>query len=136
MWKLPCYECRKILEKSAKSTRYAHIIVDEGQDLSMNAFRLLRALAGSEQSNDIFIVCDAYQRSYKNKAVLSKCGINIRGRSSYLKINYRTTEEIRKYAFSYIAQLTRAGIRTYEIKRNRLDDRSFDGVRVATMPSC
>ena len=33
----------------------------------------------------------------------------------------------------YIAQLTRAGVKTYEINRNKLDDRSFDGVRVATM---
>ena len=33
----------------------------------------------------------------------------------------------------YIAHLTRAGIKTYEIKRNKLDDRTFDGVRVATM---
>ena len=33
----------------------------------------------------------------------------------------------------YITQLIRAGFRTYEIKRNKLDDRSFDGVRVATM---
>ncbi len=200
------YECRKILEKSADNTHYVSIIVDEGQDLSMNAFRLLRALAGPEHPNDIFIVGDAHQRIYKNKAVMSKCGINIRGRSSYLTINYRTTEEIRKYAFGllkgipfddlddeyddgktcqslthgdvpgievfnsaaeemdfliaqikhliesgvepknicivarthrllddYIAQLTRAGIRTYEIKRSKLDDRSFDGVRLATM---
>lgn len=200
------YECRKILEKSAGSARYVSVIVDEGQDLSMNAFRLLRALAGDEHPNDIFIVGDAHQRIYKNKANLSKCGINVRGRSSYLKINYRTTEEIRKYAFGllkgipfddldeeyddgkvcqslthgdmprvevfrsaakeldfliaqlkqliengvelknicivarthrlledYIAQLTRAGVKTYEINRNKLDDRSFDGVRVATM---
>ena len=200
------YECRKILEKFAGSARYVSVIVDEGQDLSMNAFRLLRALAGVEHPNDIFIVGDAHQRIYKNKANLSKCGINIRGRSSYLKINYRTTEEIRKYAFGllkgisfddldeeyddgkvcqslthgdmpqveafrsaaeeldflvaqlkqlieysvelknicivarthrlledYIAQLTRAGVKTYEINRNKLDDRSFDGVRVATM---
>ena len=200
------YECRKILEKSAGRAPYVSVIVDEGQDLSMNAFRLLRALAGDEHPNDIFIVGDAHQRIYKNKANLSKCGINVRGRSSYLKINYRTTEEIRKYAFGllkgipfdnldeeyddgkvcqslthgdmprvevfrsaaeeldfliaqlkqlmengvelknicivarthrlledYIAQLTRAGVKTYEINRNKLDDRSFDGVRVATM---
>jgi superfamily I DNA/RNA helicase/mRNA-degrading endonuclease RelE of RelBE toxin-antitoxin system len=200
------YECRMILEKTIEAPRYASVIVDEGQDLGMNAFRLLRALAGPEHPNDLFIVGDAHQRIYKKKAVLSKCDINIRGRSSYLKINYRTTEEIRKYAFSllkgtsfddldedydhgrvcqslthgevpqpknfkdateefefimarlkqliedgvnpkniclvarthrllddYIAQLTRAGIKTYEIKRSKLDDRTFDGVRVATM---
>ena len=200
------YECRKILESSSERARYSSVIVDEGQDLSMNAFKLIRALAGEEHSNDIFIVGDSHQRIYKNKPVLSKGGINIRGRSSYLKINYRTTEEIRKYAFGllkgisfddldegyddgkvcqslthgdiprveifksaaeeiefilkelnhlvddgtslknicivarthhllddYIAQLNRAGIKNYEIKRNKLDDRNLDGVRVATM---
>src|SRR3546814_2089509 len=50
----------------------------------------------------MFIVGDAHQRIYKNKVTLSKCGINIRGRSSRLRINYRTTEEIRQYAFGLL----------------------------------
>lgn len=33
----------------------------------------------------------------------------------------------------YIALFIRAGIRSYAIKRNKVDDRSFDGLRVATM---
>ena len=45
---------------------------------------------------------DSHQRIYRNKAVLSKCGINVRGRSSYLRINYRTTEEIRRFAFGLL----------------------------------
>ena len=93
---LAVYECRKILEHRYKEGRYQHIIVDEGQDLSMSAYRLLRALAGEQHQNDIFIVGDAHQRIYKNKAVLSKCGVQVRGRSSYLRINNRTTDEIRK----------------------------------------
>ena len=96
------YECRLLIEKTSSETRYKHVIVDEGQDLSANAFRLLRSIAGEEHENDIFIVGDAHQRIYKNKAVLSKCGINIRGRSSVLRINYRTTEEIRKAAFALL----------------------------------
>lgn len=167
---------------------------------------MLRALAGEQHENDIFIVGDAHQRIYRNKAVLSKCGINIKGRSSYLRINYRTTEEIRKFAFAllngvsfddlddeydngkgvqslthgqkpevkecntpeeemtyiieriqalqaagvdqknicivarthklldnYIAGLQQAGIKSFEIKANKIDDRSFEGVRIATM---
>lgn len=96
------YECRLLIEKISSETRYKHVIVDEGQDLSANAFRLLRSIAGEEHENDIFIVGDAHQRIYKNKAALSKCGINIRGRSSVLRINYRTTEEIRKAAFALL----------------------------------
>lgn len=96
------YECRKILENKRLTGQYTSIIVDEGQDLSPSAYRLLRALAGDEHQNDIFIVGDSHQRIYRNKAVLSKCGINVRGRSSYLRINYRTTEEIRKFAFGLL----------------------------------
>lgn len=96
------YECRIILEKQFSAGRYEHIIVDEGQDLSPSAFRLIRALAGEPHQNDIFIVGDAHQRIYRNKAILSKCGINVRGRARKLRINYRTTEEIRKYAFGLL----------------------------------
>ena len=100
------YECRLLIEKEPSQKRYQHIVVDEGQDLSSNAFRLLRSIAGKEHQNDIFIVGDAHQRIYKNKAVLSKCGINIRGRSSVLRINYRTTEEIRKAAFALLNRIS------------------------------
>lgn len=96
------YECRIILEKQFSAGRYEHIIVDEGQDLSPSAFRLIRALAGEMHQNDIFVVGDAHQRIYRNKAILSKCGINVRGRARKLRINYRTTEEIRKYAFGLL----------------------------------
>ena len=97
------YECKTLLiQKNSARPRYKNIIVDEGQDLSDNAYRLIRALAGAEHEDDIFIVGDAHQRIYKNRAVLSRCGINIRGRSNTLKINYRTTEEIRKYAFALL----------------------------------
>jgi len=96
------YECRKVLSNQNKNTEYQYIIVDEAQDFSTNAFKLLRLIAGDEHENDMFIVGDSHQRIYNKKAVLSKCGINVRGRSSLLKINYRTTEEIRKYAFSLL----------------------------------
>ena len=96
------YECRIILEKQYTSDRYENIIVDEGQDLSPSAYRLIRSLAGEPHKNDIFIVGDAHQRIYRNKAILSKCGINVRGRARKLRINYRTTEEIRKYAFGLL----------------------------------
>ena len=200
------YECRLLAAKAPAESLYKHIIVDEGQDLSANALRLLRTIAGEEHDDDIFIVGDAHQRIYKNKASLSKCGINIRGRSSILRINYRTTEEIRRTAFAllkgisfddlddssdnddrcqslthgemprilyfktaneefdavlaeikkliasgfsvknicvvarthklledYIAQFTSNGIRLFEIKRSKSDDRSLDGIRIATM---
>ncbi|MCM8885068.1 MAG: AAA family ATPase [Candidatus Thiodiazotropha sp.] len=81
---------------------YSSIVIDEAQDMGTQAFHLLRAIV-SEMENDLFIVGDAHQRIYgRNKVVLSRCGINIRGRSRKLKINYRTTDEIRRWAVALL----------------------------------
>lgn len=98
--------CRELIARESVCETYPCIIVDEGQDFSTNAYSLIRSIAGKEHKNDIFIVGDAHQRIYRRKAVLSKCGINIKGRSSHLRINYRTTEEIRKFAYSILTGLT------------------------------
>ena len=91
-------ECCQLLKAQSSYHPYKSIVVDESQDFGMGAFRFLRALAGDEHENDLFIVGDAHQRIYRNKVTLSKCGISVRGRSSQLRINYRTTEEIRNWA--------------------------------------
>jgi len=60
---------------------YKAVVVDEVQDLSAQAFRLIRQIIpGGDQKNDIFIVGDAHQRIYRHKIVLGQCGINIKGR--------------------------------------------------------
>lgn len=89
---------KEIIENSNEQLPYTSIIVDEGQDFGDASYRLIRAIAGSEHVNDIFIVGDAHQKIYGKKVVLKNCGINTVGRSGILKINYRTTEEIRKFA--------------------------------------
>lgn len=91
-------ECAKLVGHAHPEGLYERIIVDEGQDFSAPAYRLVRALAGSEHQNDIFIVGDAHQRIYGRRTVLSQCGIRIVGRGSKLRINYRTTDEIRRCA--------------------------------------
>lgn len=94
-------DARSILTQNPGLLPYKSIVVDEGQDFGSQAYMLMREVV-SEGANDIFIVGDSHQRIYKNNASLSKCGINIRGRSSILKINYRTTEETRRWAFSLL----------------------------------
>ncbi|WP_418871495.1 UvrD-helicase domain-containing protein [Selenomonas bovis] len=198
-------ECRFLIDKQHE-TLYPYIVVDEGQDFSPIAMELIRSIAGEEHPNDIFIVGDSHQRIYRNKTVLSKCGIHVRGRSSILRINYRTTEETRAYAFAllegisfddldgealnrdecqslthgekpvvkyfhsankevkfiedqihslenrgvplkdicitarthnmldnYIKAFTECGFRCYELKKEKMDDRHQDGIRLATM---
>ena len=99
-------ECAQLMTAGPEVRLYTSVIVDEGQDFGPSAYRLLRAIAGSEHTNDLFIVGDAHQRIYKNKVTLSRCGINVRGRSGKLRMNYRTTEEIRHRAMNVLSGLS------------------------------
>jgi superfamily I DNA and RNA helicase len=65
------YECRLILEKNNQNPAYANVIVDEGQDFSSNAYRLLRSIAGDERANDLFYPSQNKIRTYYHKS--EKC---------------------------------------------------------------
>jgi len=93
---------RRFLEQRKPDLPYRAIVVDETQDLGMAQLRLLRAMV-PEGPNDLFLVGDAHQRIYGWPVVLSHCGIDVRGRSSRLKINYRTTEQIRDWAMRVLS---------------------------------
>ena len=87
-----------ILDRADVGLGYRSVIVDEAQDMSEQAFRLLRRLA-DEAPDDLFLVGDAHQRIYgRARVVLSRCGIRVVGRSRKLRLNYRTTEETRGWA--------------------------------------
>jgi superfamily I DNA/RNA helicase len=93
--------CALIKEKG-NILPYRAVIVDEAQDMGAQAFMLIREIAGEEKKNDLFIVGDAHQRIYRHKVVLGRCGIKITGRSRKLRINYRTTEENRRWAVNLL----------------------------------
>ncbi len=97
---------RLITARGDESLPYKGVIVDEAQDMSPAAFELLRAIAGSSKPNDLFMVGDAHQRIYGKVVTLSHCGIDIRGRSKKLRLNYRTTDEIRRWATAVLEGLT------------------------------
>ena len=81
---------------------YSAIVIDETQDLGPQALRLLRSMI-ARNPNDLFFVGDGHQRIYtRNRAAMSKCGIDIRGRSKKLYLNYRTTDEIRRKAVAVL----------------------------------
>ncbi|MGK7875370.1 MAG: 3'-5' exonuclease [Xenococcaceae cyanobacterium] len=91
--------CSLLKSKPGITLPFQSIIVDEGQDMSEGVFHLLRTMVPSrEEGNDLFIVGDPHQRIYGRKVILGHCGIEIRGRSCKLRINYRTTEQIRQWA--------------------------------------
>jgi mRNA-degrading endonuclease RelE of RelBE toxin-antitoxin system len=80
--------------------KYAHVLVDEIQDFSLEALRLIKVLSPIDEGtrDPLCTAGDGHQRIYRTKIPLSRAGINIRGRSRRLKINYRTSEQIRKFA--------------------------------------
>jgi superfamily I DNA/RNA helicase len=82
---------------------YRHVIVDEAQDLHESQWRLLRAVV-AESPNDLFIVGDSHQRIYRRRSSLSKVGIDIRGRSRKLRINYRTTRQILRWSLAVLGE--------------------------------
>lgn len=94
-------ETRKYLESISYAFPYKAVIIDETQDLHAEELKLIRTIV-PKGKNDIFLVGDAHQRIYGQPVVMSRCGIDIVGRSKKLKINYRTTEEIKKFASSIL----------------------------------
>lgn len=94
-------DARRLLETKGDLLPYRAVIVDEAQDMGPEAFRLIRAMippSRGDRANDLFLVGDGHQRIYGPKVVLSRCGIEVRGRSRKLYLNYRTTDEIRSWA--------------------------------------
>lgn len=97
---------------------YGHVIADEIQDFSNVELRLLRSLV-AEGSNDLFLVGDPMQKIYDRTINFSRAGINIRGRRSRrLKINYRTTEEIKRSAVATIKDISFDDFDGEEEKKN------------------
>ena len=82
---------------------YTNVIADEFQDFSNPELKFLRALV-AEGRNDLFLTGDPVQRIYTGRKInFGAAGINVRGvRSKKLKINYRTTEPIKRVALSVV----------------------------------
>ncbi|MGW3545671.1 UvrD-helicase domain-containing protein [Nocardia niigatensis] len=80
---------------------YRHAVIDEAQDLHPAHWRLLRNLIPPD-TDDLFLVGDAHQRIYGQRTALSRYGIETRGRSRRLTINYRTSDEILQWCLHVV----------------------------------
>jgi superfamily I DNA/RNA helicase len=72
-------------------------VVDEAQDISQAELRCLFALGG-EHPNALFFAGDSGQRIFQQPFSWKAAGVDIRGRSTNLKVNYRTSHQIREHA--------------------------------------
>jgi mRNA-degrading endonuclease RelE of RelBE toxin-antitoxin system len=72
-------------------------VVDEAQDLSVAQLRFLGALGGG-RPNTLFFAGDLGQRIFQQPFSWKALGVDVRGRSRTLRINYRTSHQIRMQA--------------------------------------
>ncbi|MGQ9657539.1 MAG: UvrD-helicase domain-containing protein, partial [Fimbriimonadales bacterium] len=97
-----CHAVADYLERHPEH-RYRCVVVDEAQDFGPAELRLIRALAPKdEQENALFLCADMRQRIYRPATPWIRFGIDTRGRSYTLRVNYRTTRQIQDFAESVL----------------------------------
>lgn len=111
----------RLAVEQGKFPKYRYVLVDELQDFGLEALRLIAAISPLSEplSNPLCVVGDGHQRLYGTVPIaLSRGGIDVRGRSRRLKINYRTSEQIRLLAHGIL---------------NNIDVDDLDGETVTTV---
>lgn len=85
--------------------QYGAILIDEGHDFRQEWLRLVVDMVDPD-SNSLLLLYDDTQSIYKQTNglgfALKDVGIDAQGRSTILKLNYRNTAEILKFAFDFV----------------------------------
>lgn len=85
-----------------KHPPFDYAVIDESQDMSVAQLRFLAGL-GAKRPNSLFFTGDLGQRIFQQPFSWKALGVDIRGRSSTLRINYRTSHQIRMQADRLLA---------------------------------
>lgn len=83
--------------KTGSHPPFEYVVVDEAQDIGVAQLRFLAALGGKRE-NSLFFAGDLGQRIFQTPFSWRSLGVDIRGRSQTLRVNYRTSHQIRKQA--------------------------------------
>lgn len=100
-WDRVCHDVAALVKRTA-SERFEHVVADEVQDFGLAELTLLRGLV-TPGKNDLFLCGDIGQRIFKGKSPWLAAGIDVKGRSTKLRLNYRTTEQIQRLADRFLA---------------------------------
>ncbi len=92
--------------KSSDAKPFTHIIVDEAQDLGVPELKMIAAIAPANPQA-LFFAGDLGQRIFQEPFSWLGLGIDIRGRSHTLKVNYRTSHQIRQAADKLLPDVVR-----------------------------
>ncbi len=82
---------------NSKYPPFDYVVVDEAQDISVAQLRFLATL-GRNRPNSLFFAGDLGQRIFQQPFSWKALGVDIRGRSRTLRVNYRTSHQIRTQA--------------------------------------
>lgn len=85
------------LARQMRQPPFSHIVIDEAQDISVPELHLVAATAGGKQ-NFLFFSGDIGQRIFRSPFPWKAAGVDVQGRSRSLKVNYRTSHQIRSKA--------------------------------------
>jgi superfamily I DNA/RNA helicase len=91
---------------SSHQGTFDHVIVDEAQDLGVAQLRFVANLSSAGQ-NQLLLAGDTGQRIFQPPFSWKSLGIDIRGRSSTLRVNYRTSHQIRQQADRLLPEVVR-----------------------------
>ena len=80
-----------------KKVVFDFVVVDEAQDIAIAHLRFLAAL-GAGRPKALFFAGDLGQRIFQPPFSWKALGVDVRGRSRTLRINYRTSHQIRSQA--------------------------------------
>lgn len=86
----------------SKHPPFDFAVVDEAQDMSVAHLRFIAAL-GADRPNSLFFAGDLGQRIFQQPFSWLALGIDIRGRARTLRVNYRTSHQIRMQADRLLA---------------------------------
>lgn len=88
-----------------KKLLFDFAVIDEAQDISISHMRFLAALGGGRPDSLLF-AGDLGQRIFQQPFSWKALGVDIRGRSRTLRINYRTSHQIRQHADRLLGPIT------------------------------
>jgi len=83
--------------------QYGAIMIDEGHDFQPEWLKLISSMVNPDTDSLLLLYDDAQSLYNKNKLdfSLSSVGIQARGRTTILRVNYRNTDEIINFAYRF-----------------------------------
>ncbi|MDR9467732.1 3'-5' exonuclease [Marinospirillum sp.] len=91
--------------------QYSAVMIDEGHDFEQTWLKLIVQMIDPDTNSLLLLYDDAqsiYKKSNSLKFPLSSAGIQARGRTTILKLNYRNTREILSFAYDFAKDFLQA----------------------------